>query len=156
MHAKVNLHDITRLQNNILLTRIRGIMRDAVVQRESRGEPHSRLQAASRFQASIFKQRSHAILDPHGNIRESPAGSDSVLRPASDLAVYLCCFAVVIEELVILKMTTRLVAGFLGRRASRILDHGSGAVALDLARWVLVSREEVAQRNSRWRGLFQQ
>lgn len=134
---KINLHNIAVLQNNLLLPRIRGVVRNAVVQREPRREPQSGLETLTGFQAGITKQRSHAVLDIHGDIRQRLARTHALLRPAPDLAVDFGCFAIVVQEAGVV-VAAREIPGFLWRCASR-------PVILDLAGRVLASREEVAQ-----------
>lgn len=99
MDAKVNLHHIPLLNNNLLLARVGRIMSHAVVERQPRGKPHARPQAVSRLQAGVAQERAYAILDANGNVRERRlARLDRLLDPAADLAMHLGGFAVVAEE----------------------------------------------------------
>lgn len=69
MNTKIDLHDIARLQDDFFLARIRRIMRDAIIERQPRGEAKPRLETTSTFKAGIVEQRSHAIFDSECNLR---------------------------------------------------------------------------------------
>lgn len=62
--------------------------------------------------------------------------------------MYLCCFAIIGEDTVILKIIPRQISDFLGRRARRALDDGS--ILVGLAQGELARGEKIVQRDP-WR-----
>lgn len=152
MDADIDFHHIARLQDKLLLSGIGRVMRDAVIQRKSRREPHPRHQGTSTLKARIIEQRSHAILDIHSYISEVLPRPHVVLRILSDPAVNFRCFTVVIQPFVVLDLTTRLVPRFLGRCTSRGLNNG--LIVLDLPTGVPTIWEYLMERNSRRRWLL--
>lgn len=73
---------------------------------------------------------------------------NTILCPASDLAVYLRGLPIVIQKGVIFDVMTGLVSDFLCGGAGRIFNHR--LIKLSLAMWVPAIREEIAKRNAWW------
>lgn len=73
---------------------------------------------------------------------------NTLLRPTSDLAVYLRSLPIVIQKGVIFDVMTGLVSDFLGGGAGCIFNHRP--IKLSLAMWIPAIREEIGKRNSRW------
>jgi len=100
MHPEINLHDILRLEHD-LVSRIRRIMRRAVIYAQTRREAHSSNDVIALLQSLMPRQRSHAILDHLGNLRQCLPGFDVSLCILPHLAVDLSALAVFLQEVVV-------------------------------------------------------
>jgi hypothetical protein len=111
-------------------------MRNAIIERESSGKSHSRYQTTALFKARIIQERSHAILDTQGNLSEGLAWPNRLLRVTPNLTMDLSCFAIGLEKLRVLELSSRVEASFLRSRSSRVINIG---VTLNLTDWVFSS-----------------
>ena len=148
VHAKVNSQDILLLQHDRLLARIGGVVGDLVVEAQSRGEAHARLEAISGLQAGIVQKRPHAVLDAGGEVVERVAGLGCLLHPASGLAVDFSRLAVVVEKGAVVPMLAGVGAMLGGGGAC------CGLVGLDLTLGVVARRKDGGQRDARGRRLL--
>lgn len=141
--AKVDLHNVPLLQHDILLTWIRGVVCDFVVEAEAGGKTHAGLEAVPGLDASMTKQCPDTVLNPVGDRKESLTGLGGLLYPFSSLAVHLGGLAVVLEEDFVLGVQKSVVTCFSHR--CRCLG-----VDLHLTLGVLARGEELAQQDSWW------
>ena len=146
--AEVDGQDILLLKRNGLLARVGGVVRNLVVEAQTRGKAHARLEAISGLQAGIVQKRPDAVLDAVGQVVERVAGLGGLLHPSSSLAVDLGGLAVVVEKAVVFPVLAGVVAMLGSGGACRDL------VGLDLALGVVAGRENGGQRNARGRRLL--
>lgn len=144
LHAEINLHDILILENNVLLAWVRRVVRSLVIQTKTRRKAHSGLDVVAGFNSLVSQKRTDTVLNAIGNLIEGVAGLDILLSPLSDLTMYFCRFAIVVQKRRVLKLFSTLVANFLSCSASRVKVI---RVALNLTNGVVLVCKELAQGN---------
>lgn len=133
--AKVDLHDVVMLQDN-LVARVGGVVGGAVVQAEARRETHAALEVVAVLEALVARQGAHAVLDALGNLGQRHARLDVLLRPLPHLAVHLGAGAVLVQKVLVHAVQVALL---LARRAEQVFI----AVLLNLALGVRVVGEQL-------------
>lgn len=145
MHAEVHTHHVLLLHRH-LVPRIGRVVRRDVVDVQPRRERHAALDVVPVLQPRMAGQRTHRVLDPLRDLRQSHAGLDPALRPLPHLPVHLGAAAEVVE---VVHVQAVQVALLLARRAVRVLVAVVGLLAVR----VLAAGEEVRQQHARRRAL---
>lgn len=140
--AKVDLHEVLVLEDDVLLAGIGRVMGNLVVEAEAGGETHASLEAVAGLKALVVEHRPDAVLNALGDTEEGLAGLHRLLHPASGLAMNLGGLAVVPEPVLVLGEPASLVTAFGGR-------HRCLGVELDLTLGELAGREEVIDQDGR-------
>lgn len=138
------------LEDDVLLARIRRIMRHTRVDRKAGRESHSSLHTISRFDGLVPEKSPHAILNPGCDLSERLSGLHGVLDPVPDLPVNFSGFAIVVQQRRIVEVVPVKIPQLLGRRARR------GEVMLvveELASGIIPRGEQLTQRDARRRRL---
>lgn len=148
MNSKVHAEHIVLLEDDVFSTRIGSRVSSDVVEAESSRKRKASFESIAGLDTWMADQRTHTILNLSSEVVHGHAGLGHSLDMATDLAMYLGGFTVVVQKLVVDVCEYGEVARFFGRSALEIvvLD----GIVTDLPLRVRLAGEELRHGNS-WR-----